>query len=422
MSIDGIQGTVLRDLFALIGRNIAGDPQMPPATLPGPAADPFLSQTVPRSANDAGLASRPLVADTSLMPSVSLAGLRDPVGMNDTLAARIAMRADLARLMSLLSASLPSRGERVSERESGVPGDPAEHPASGQSQPSASPRAPSLGSLPVTGAAAMDSTDNPLHSETSDNALTSLADNGLQPAAVLGTDASVSTVSLPDADSAGTMQAVATGDPSSLGMERSTASALQASMRENDSAVPPEEMAADAAQSSARTDISADTLDARLAIFSLASALERLLPGDSAFMNESAAEVLATFTQPLQAERAGVVASFLLNAAMIPGWPPPRPIEGVPVAVSRFVLEQKELSDADRDLLLHLGKLLNSPEALRRLMRKAIGPKRSKLMAALDFILTVMDDVTALLMAELERIEDLIKDDREKKRNRLVLR
>lgn len=50
-------------------------------------------------------------------------------------------------------------------------------------------------------------------------------------------------------------------------------------------------------------------------------------------------------------ERAGIIASFVLNAAMIPGWPPPRPIESArpdaAVAVRQFQagVDEKETAD-----------------------------------------------------------------------------
>ncbi|MDO1583209.1 hypothetical protein [Rhizobium oryzicola] len=164
-------------------------------------------------------------------------------------------------------------------------------------------------------------------------------------------------------------------------------------------------------------------LDERLALLDLVSVLEHLLTDERDGADGVSLTPPQQQMQPFQVERAGIIASFILNAAMIPGWPPPRPIEGVPAVVASFVQQQKELSDVERDLLLSIGKVLNAPKSLEKLLRilKA-SAKRAKLLAALDFLLAVTEDLVALLRAELERLEDLASDGESGSRQRLHLK
>ncbi|MBB3950338.1 hypothetical protein [Aureimonas jatrophae] len=104
-----------------------------------------------------------------------------------------------------------------------------------------------------------------------------------------------------------------------------------------------------------------------------------------------------------QSERAGVIASFILNAAMLPGWPPPRPFE--PVADARQVtalgLILSELSPEESDLGERLLRLLRNPALLERLLRRLLpASRRARLLAALTLVLT-------RLAALLELIEQM---------------
>ncbi|MBC8130158.1 MAG: hypothetical protein H7Y08_07525 [Rhizobiaceae bacterium] len=107
---------------------------------------------------------------------------------------------------------------------------------------------------------------------------------------------------------------------------------------------------------------------------------------------------------PPSAERAGVIASFVLNAAMIPGWPPPRPIEGAPLRdfVATFP-NAKTLSKSDLELLLYLAGLGFSRAHIARLLKALDDRKRrSRIMKAIAVIMT---NVGALLEAFRQEIE-----------------
>lgn len=104
-----------------------------------------------------------------------------------------------------------------------------------------------------------------------------------------------------------------------------------------------------------------------------------------------------------QSERAGVIASFILNAAMLPGWPPPRPFEPVADARQVTALGQilSELSPEESDLGERLLRLLRNPALLERLLRRLLpASRRARLLAALTLVLT-------RLAALLELIEQM---------------
>lgn len=429
MSIDGIGSGVLRELFALIGRNIAGEPPPLPSTVP---AAHYAPAVPPRPAGAADLPIAAVESDAGFSASVSLAGLRSPAPLaEDAAAARAALRLALARLAAA-AATLPS--------------------------------AAAAGSLPATeGGAFALSGMSPSDMSTSPTPMLASADMSLSPAASADDDAARSWLSPPSDEAAGAargvgdaasqrregsalsdaLRAAVFGAPSeaggpeaggreasafaaaigedgaSLAARHASAPALRSAAAAEDGARAPfadaaaEGGAANQAHAAQAAAASADPLDFRLAVFDLALALDHLADAGPAAEDPASAAFFAAAGAPLQAERAGVIASFILNAAMIPGWPPPRPIEGVPVAVAQFVNAQKELTEAERDLLLQLGKLLHSPETLGRLLRKAkAAAKRAKLLAALDFILTVVDELAGMVADELARLEDFVREDR----------
>ena len=89
-------------------------------------------------------------------------------------------------------------------------------------------------------------------------------------------------------------------------------------------------------------------------------------------------------------ERAGVLASFILNAAMIPGWPPPRPIEGVPLQAFVGQLGRNpHLTAADKELLLYLANMGLTRRQLARLLRKVeVAKNKSRLLLAFSVLAT----------------------------------
>lgn len=445
MSLDAIPGNVLRELFSLIGHNIAGDAQVP---LPVPTS-PSATIGNPQQPSMPAFGMAPVEADTSFPPSVSLAGLREPAATDHRPDMQAAIRTALARLASaqsgtgaaapatLSSGAITAGGtEGTPEEGAQVPSDAAANPRPPVFQPIGSPSSSmpamdfAFADAPLADASPMDEapvTTMPTSDPSHVSADLGATAPGMQKTAMLQAMAlddigRMQAETLQDAK-AGDQTAAASSSPAVLSTGQLTGQSIgEAASRDPTMALQDRELV-DAQVAARMGKATPDSLDLRFAVLSLASALQQLMPEDIQRPDGMAADLFPAPAQTLQAERAGVIASFILNAAMIPGWPPPRPIEGVPVAISAFALKQKELTDAERDLLLHLGKLLHSPETLRKLLRKvSAGAKRSKLMAALDFILTVMDDVTALLMAELERLEDLIRDDQGGPRHRLRLR
>lgn len=127
-----------------------------------------------------------------------------------------------------------------------------------------------------------------------------------------------------------------------------------------------------------------------------------------------------------QTERAGVIASFILNAAMIPGWPPPRPIEPASVAGPEFArrLAKADTKEDEQLLLLLLRMQMRDPEKIRRLF-EAIAParRRSKLLAFLAVLVTGVRTVMEEMVRELEALaQDRAEDAQASKGRRVLLR
>lgn len=127
-----------------------------------------------------------------------------------------------------------------------------------------------------------------------------------------------------------------------------------------------------------------------------------------------------------QMERAGVIASFILNAAMIPGWPPPRPIEPASVAGPEFArrLAKADTKEDEQLLLLLLRMQMRDPEKIRRLF-EAIAParRRSKLLAFLAVLVTGVRTVMEEMVRELEALaQDRAEDAQASKGRRVLLR
>lgn len=125
---------------------------------------------------------------------------------------------------------------------------------------------------------------------------------------------------------------------------------------------------------------------------------------------------------PTQIERAGVIASFILNAAMIPGWPPPRPIE--PASFARqvplpAVMPPLESDEMEAGLLL--ARVLRDPGKVTALLAAlATQRRRRKLLALLAILATqtrALLDLWANELGVMPRAETAAP-----RRERLVLR
>lgn len=115
---------------------------------------------------------------------------------------------------------------------------------------------------------------------------------------------------------------------------------------------------------------------------------------------------VAAGISPMATERAGVLASFVLNAHFLPGWPPARPIESPEAKVLVNTLSQdKNLSKSDLELLTYLANFGVSREHLEKLL-KALkrAAKRPGLLRALVCFLTNLSATLRALGTEVDAI------------------
>jgi len=106
-------------------------------------------------------------------------------------------------------------------------------------------------------------------------------------------------------------------------------------------------------------------------------------------------------------ERAGVLASFILNAHFLPGWPPPRPIEQPEVRQFTATLDRALLGPEELEALEYLARLGLTVEQLRRLARLAHkARKRSKFLDAVAGFFVSLGALLTTLQEELENIAD----------------
>jgi hypothetical protein len=113
-----------------------------------------------------------------------------------------------------------------------------------------------------------------------------------------------------------------------------------------------------------------------------------------------------------QTERAGVISSFILNAAMIPGWPFPRPIE---LAMGRAMvphpLPQPHAAISEAEALTYLASMGAAPGLLakiKELMKRILD--RAKLLLALAVMVTGLSVTLRSLQEELEAMEQERQD------------
>lgn len=117
-------------------------------------------------------------------------------------------------------------------------------------------------------------------------------------------------------------------------------------------------------------------------------------------------ETVAGYNLP--AERAGILASFVLNAHFLPGWPPLRPIES-PQARSLLdgLAAQRKADARQAELLAHLVRLgLDRRQMERTLRLMARERPRSRVLGALAAFLTSLGEALRLLSAEIEAATD----------------
>lgn len=109
-----------------------------------------------------------------------------------------------------------------------------------------------------------------------------------------------------------------------------------------------------------------------------------------------------------QTERAGVIASFILNAAMIPGWPFPRPIElalGRAMVPDPLPVPHPAMNDAEA--MTYLANMGAAEKLLARI-RELLGrmTRLPRVLAALAVLLTTLGLVLSALREELEAMAE----------------
>lgn len=124
-------------------------------------------------------------------------------------------------------------------------------------------------------------------------------------------------------------------------------------------------------------------------------------------------------TEGQQVERAGIIASFVLNAAMIPGWPPPRPFAAPDPQTQLAGLARLLKLPGDAELLALLERRAR-PTLLARLRALLAKPARRLRMvlglAALEAAVASVLDAIQDELARLARQEDEPAEDDDRRR------
>jgi hypothetical protein len=107
---------------------------------------------------------------------------------------------------------------------------------------------------------------------------------------------------------------------------------------------------------------------------------------------------------PLQMESAGVIDSFILNAAMIPGWPLQRPFE--PLGPEAMGAYQPLLQGMDEEELVDYLAAMGANDALNERIRKASDDpvRRRKLLRSLVILIAVVTTIIDSMRAEIEAL------------------
>ncbi|MGQ3211765.1 MAG: hypothetical protein ACT6U0_11520 [Shinella sp.] len=115
---------------------------------------------------------------------------------------------------------------------------------------------------------------------------------------------------------------------------------------------------------------------------------------------------VATGMAPMATERAGVLASFVLNAHFLPGWPPARPIESPEArALIGALAQDKNLSKSDIELLTYLANFGVSRGHLEKLLKTLKrAAQRPGLLRALACFLTNLSAALRALGTEVDAI------------------
>ncbi|WP_375453303.1 hypothetical protein [uncultured Methylobacterium sp.] len=108
-----------------------------------------------------------------------------------------------------------------------------------------------------------------------------------------------------------------------------------------------------------------------------------------------------------QVERAGIIASFILNAAMIPGWPPPLPFAPTLEARLLGLMPKQQASSEEGDILAYIERCGVKPHGLARLRDLLAGlakSRRMRFLLGLAVLLSAIETVLELVEEELARL------------------
>jgi hypothetical protein len=114
----------------------------------------------------------------------------------------------------------------------------------------------------------------------------------------------------------------------------------------------------------------------------------------------------------LQLERGGVIASFILNAAMIPGWPAQRPYAAAVAADPVRQVPDQAINDEEAlTYLANLGASEELLEKIRKLLTTRVPGKKivvflASLMTALSVVIGSLRDEFAILSEEQKDLEE----------------
>jgi hypothetical protein len=117
--------------------------------------------------------------------------------------------------------------------------------------------------------------------------------------------------------------------------------------------------------------------------------------------------------------RGGIIASFILNAGMIPGWPAPRPLAGAEISAEAMAGRlPPDPSITEEEALVYLANLGADPaliEKVRKMLQKP--PPGKKILLFLATMLTALSVVVETLKHELEALAEERKEREESQDN-----
>ncbi|WAJ30501.1 hypothetical protein [Antarcticirhabdus aurantiaca] len=427
------------ELLQAIARNIGGGPEAQAGSATSAAANAPTGEDAPHAR---GEERPPVLSDVAADPQVrpasgTLVGLRQPAAE----AMRRALAEEIARLMkpetlgpqpaagfSEAASAEGADGRFVEDRGSAADGAGFESSlAAIFRRPVAHPGAPRPATTPADKPSATTVDEQPIAAAAGDLSSSPAADHPAIAARWTGPTAPRD-LPLPADASAG------------LAREGADDSSISVRGELTREAAPAEQTAKPAGILAARTDAAVDaTADGfeptlasspPIATSVAAPGIERAILEGAMGLPDLSAALAASLGDGIgpMSERGGVIASFILNAAMIPGWPPPRPIE--PAALRAFVFSvvgEAKLTQDEAETLLYLANLGVRAKDLRRMMRRILAAKnRSVLMLALAAILTNARAAMTALADEIAALAEEMSEERRLAaadgRSRLLLR